>query len=41
LGFQSEDDWKATIKSLEAAKLVPAGSKPSDYYTNALLPGGQ
>jgi NitT/TauT family transport system substrate-binding protein len=41
LGYQSDEDWKATIKSLEAAKLVPAGSKPADYYTNALLPGGQ
>ncbi len=37
LGFQSEEDWKAVIKSLEAAKLIPAGSKPQQYYTNDLV----
>jgi NitT/TauT family transport system substrate-binding protein len=38
LGAQSAEDWKSTIKSLEAAKLVPAGTKPSDYFTNDLIP---
>jgi NitT/TauT family transport system substrate-binding protein len=39
LGFQSEEDWKATLKSLEDAKLIPAGSKPSDYFTNQVFSG--
>lgn len=37
LGFQSEEDWKQVIKSLESAKLIPAGSKPQQYFTNDLL----
>jgi NitT/TauT family transport system substrate-binding protein len=37
LGVQSEADWKSTISVLEAAKLIPAGSKPGDYYTNDLI----
>jgi NitT/TauT family transport system substrate-binding protein len=41
LGFQSEADWKATIAALETAKLIAPGSKPADYYTNELVPGGR
>jgi NitT/TauT family transport system substrate-binding protein len=37
LGFQSDADWKRVIDTLEQANLVPAGSKPSDYFTNELL----
>jgi NitT/TauT family transport system substrate-binding protein len=37
LGFQSEEDWKRVVATLEKANLIPAGSKPGDYFTNALL----
>ncbi len=39
LGAQSTEDWKAVIRSLEAAKLIPAGSTPEQYFTNALVLG--
>ncbi len=38
LGFQSEEDWKAVISSLEAAKLIASGTKPGEYFTNDLIP---
>jgi NitT/TauT family transport system substrate-binding protein len=38
-GWQSEEDWKGTIAVLEKVKSIPAGSKPSDYYTNKFVPG--
>ena len=34
IGVQSEVDWKQTLKSMEDAKVVAAGAKPSDYFTN-------
>jgi NitT/TauT family transport system substrate-binding protein len=34
IGMQSEADWAHTLKSMEEAKVIPAGSKPSDYFTN-------
>ena len=37
-GWQSEEDWKGTIAILEETKSIPAGSKPSDYYTNKFVP---
>ncbi|MDB5797633.1 MAG: NitT/TauT family transport system substrate-binding protein [Paucimonas sp.] len=37
LGIQSEEDWKMVIKSLETAKLIPAGSTPQQYFTNDLV----
>ena len=37
-GWQSEDDWKSTIAVLEKAKVIPPGSKTSDYYTNKFVP---
>jgi NitT/TauT family transport system substrate-binding protein len=37
-GWQSEEDWKGTIAILEETKAIPAGSKPSDYYTNRFVP---
>lgn len=37
-GWQSEEDWKGTIAVLEKTKSIPAGSKPSDYYTNRFIP---
>ena len=38
-GWQSEEDWNGTIAILEKVKSIPAGSKPSDYYTNKFVPG--
>ncbi|GAA4332160.1 ABC transporter substrate-binding protein [Pigmentiphaga soli] len=40
LGIQSEQDWKAVIRSLEEAGLIPAGSRPAQYYTNDLIGSG-
>jgi NitT/TauT family transport system substrate-binding protein len=37
-GWQAEEDWKGTIDVLEKTNSIPAGSKPSDYYTNKLIP---
>src|SRR5262249_13190076 len=34
IGVQSEADWARTLKSVEDAKVIPSGSKPSDYFTN-------
>jgi NitT/TauT family transport system substrate-binding protein len=39
LGAQSAEDWKAVIRSLETAKLIPTGSLPEQYFTNALVLG--
>lgn len=39
LGYQSADDWKDVIAALEAAKLIPNGTKPEAYFTDALIPG--
>ena len=36
-GWQAEEDWTQTVKNLEQAKLVPAGSKTSDYFTNEFI----
>ena len=38
LGWQAPEDWTKTIVNLEHAELVPAGSKPEDYFTNELIP---
>lgn len=37
LGWQSEADWSSTIKTMEDAKLLKPGSKPSEYFTNAFF----
>jgi len=34
IGVQSETDWAQTLKSMADANAIPAGSKPSDYFTN-------
>jgi NitT/TauT family transport system substrate-binding protein len=34
IGMQSEADWAHTLRSMEEAKAISAGSKPSDYFTN-------
>lgn len=37
LGWQSAEDWAATIKAMEEAKLLKPGSRPNMYFTNDLL----
>jgi NitT/TauT family transport system substrate-binding protein len=37
-GYQAEEDWRGTLAVLEKAKLVPTGTKTSDYYTNKFVP---
>jgi NitT/TauT family transport system substrate-binding protein len=39
LGYQSEEDWKRVISLLEDIKLIPLGSKPTEYFTNSMLAG--
>lgn len=34
IGVQSEVDWALTLKSMEDARIIPSGTKPSDYFTN-------
>ncbi len=37
IGIQADADWQATLKQMEGAKVIPAGTKPSDYFTNAYI----
>lgn len=37
IGLQAEADWAATIKQMEGAKVIPAGTKPAQYFTNAYI----
>jgi NitT/TauT family transport system substrate-binding protein len=37
IGIQDEKDWAATLKQMEGANVIPAGTKPSDYFTNAYI----
>ncbi|SDS48352.1 ABC transporter substrate-binding protein [Bradyrhizobium canariense] len=41
LGYQSAEDWKRVIELMENAALIPAGSKPDDYFTNKLIDGAK
>jgi NitT/TauT family transport system substrate-binding protein len=34
VGIQNAADWSATLKIMETAKVIPAGAKPADYFTN-------
>jgi NitT/TauT family transport system substrate-binding protein len=34
IGLQSAADWAVAIKSLEAAKVIAPGFKPTDFFTN-------
>lgn len=36
-GAQSEIDWANTLRVMESADVIRKGSKPSDYFTNALI----
>lgn len=37
IGWQSEEDWSAALKALEAAGAIKAGWKPGDYFTNEFV----
>ena len=37
-GWQSDEDWKDTLAIMEKTKIVPAGTKTTDYYTNKFVP---
>jgi NitT/TauT family transport system substrate-binding protein len=37
IGWQSDEDWKIGIATLEKAGLIPAGKQPSDFYTNEFV----
>ncbi|TCT06097.1 ABC transporter substrate-binding protein [Aquabacter spiritensis] len=38
IGWQAEADWTKALTAMEAAGAVKPGWKPSDYYTNDLVP---
>jgi len=38
IGWQSEQDWAAALKSMKEAGIDIGNAKPHDYYTNDLLP---
>ena len=37
LGWQSDKDWEAAIKTMEAAGVIKPGKKPAEYYTNQFI----
>lgn len=37
LGWQSDRDWEAAIKTMEAAGVIKAGRKPTEYFTNQFI----
>ena len=37
IGWQSEEDWKAAIATMEKVGLIKPGIKPGDLYTNAFV----
>ncbi|MGA8615606.1 MAG: ABC transporter substrate-binding protein [Xanthobacteraceae bacterium] len=37
IGVQSEPDWKATIATMEKAKVIEPGWKPADFFTSDYL----
>jgi NitT/TauT family transport system substrate-binding protein len=37
IGWEDDKDWVVAIGVLERAGLIPAGAKPSDFYTNAFV----
>ncbi len=41
LGWQSTEDWQATLNAMEEAKLIKAGSKPASYFTNDFIPAAK
>ena len=41
LGWQSTEDWQATLKTMEEAKLIKPGSRPANYFTNDFIPSAK
>jgi NitT/TauT family transport system substrate-binding protein len=37
IGLQVDADWKLAIQNMEAARIIPPGSQPADYYTNDMV----
>ena len=37
LGWQSDKDWEAAIRTMEAAGVIKPGKKPGEYYTNQFV----
>ena len=37
LGWQSDKDWEAAIKTMEAAGALKPGKKPEEFYTNQFI----
>lgn len=37
LGWQSDKDWEAAIKTMEAAGALKPGKKPDEFYTNQFI----
>lgn len=37
LGWQSDRDWEAAIKTMEAAGVIKPGRKPQEYFTNQFI----
>jgi NitT/TauT family transport system substrate-binding protein len=37
IGTQSLADWQTTLALMEKVKIIPAGTKPADYFTNDYL----
>ena len=40
IGVQNAADWADTLKVMESAKVIPSGSKPTDYFTNDYIDHG-
>jgi len=38
MGWQSEQDWREALLAMETAGVIKPGRKPSEFYTNDLLP---
>lgn len=37
IGVMADEDWQLAIKTMQDVNLLPAGTKPSDFYTNRYL----
>lgn len=37
IGIQVDADWNGTLRQMEIAKVIPGGTKPAQYYTNAYI----
>jgi NitT/TauT family transport system substrate-binding protein len=37
-GWQSREDWVATVKTMRAAGLLDADATPDEFFTNEFVP---